>query len=87
MVYSANYVSVLTPGMFDDRVRIRYDSNHFSNAFYYENNVKKVEILTSRINSLPVDSINIDIYTNQRRLMKSMTNSFPCGNGGTRSGR
>ena len=63
MVYSADYASILTPGMFDDRVRIRYDSNYFSNAFYYEDNVKKGEILTSRINLLPVDSNNIDLYT------------------------
>jgi hypothetical protein len=63
MVYSADYASILTPGMFDDRVRIRYDSNQFSNAFYYEGGVKKGEILTSRLNLLPVDSNNIDIYT------------------------
>jgi hypothetical protein len=63
MVYSADYASVLTPGMFDDRVRIRYDSNQFSNAFYYAGGVKKGEILTSRINLLPVDSNNIDLYT------------------------
>ena len=35
MVYSADYSSILTPGMYDDRVRIRYDSNHFINVFYY----------------------------------------------------
>ncbi len=63
MVYSADYASILTPGMFDDRVRIRYDSNQFSNAFYYEGGVKKGEILTSRINLLPVDTNNIDLYT------------------------
>jgi hypothetical protein len=63
MVYSADYASILTPGMFDDRVRIRYDSNQFSNAFYYEGGVKKGEILTSRINLLPTDTTNIDIYT------------------------
>jgi len=63
MVYSADYASILTPGMFDDRVRIRYDSNQFSNAFYYDGTTKKGEILTSRLNLLPVDSTNIDIYT------------------------
>ena len=63
MVYSADYASILTPGMFDDRVRIRYDDRYFSNAFYYEGGVKKGEILTSRINLLPTDTTNIDIYT------------------------
>jgi hypothetical protein len=63
MVYSEDYASILTPGMFDDRVRIRYDNNYFSNAIYYEDNVKKGEILTSRINLLPTDSNNIDLYT------------------------
>ena len=63
MVYSADYASALTPGMFDDRVRIRYDSNQFSNVFYTVGGVKKGEILTSRINLLPVDSNNIDLYT------------------------
>ena len=68
MVYSADYASVLTPGMFDDRVRIRYDSNHFSNVFYYDGGVKKGEILTSRLNLLPVDSNNIDIYTSTGKI-------------------
>jgi hypothetical protein len=63
MVYSADYASILTPGMFDDRVRIRYDTNYFSNAFYYVGGVKKGEILTSRINLLPVDTTNTDLYT------------------------
>jgi hypothetical protein len=36
MVYSEDYASILTPVLFDDRVRIRYDSNNFSNVFYYE---------------------------------------------------
>ena len=68
MVYSADYSSVLTPGMFDDRVRIRYDNNYFSNAFYYVDGVKKGEILTSRINLLPVNSNNIDIYTSTGKI-------------------
>jgi hypothetical protein len=68
MVYSADYASTLTPGMFDDRVRIRYDNNQFSNAFYYVDGVKKGEVLTSRINLLPVDSNNIDIYTSTGKI-------------------
>jgi hypothetical protein len=68
MVYSADYASTLTPGMFDDRVRIRYDSNHFSNVFYYDGGVKKGEILTSRLNLLPVDSNNVDIYTSTGKI-------------------
>jgi hypothetical protein len=71
MVYSADYSSILTPVMFDDRVRIRYDSNHFSNVFYYDSgagDVKKGEILTSRLNLLPVDSTNIDLYTGTGKI-------------------
>ena len=68
MVYSADYSSILTPGMFDDRVRIRYDNNWFSNAFYYVGGIKKGELLTSRINLLPVDSNNIDIYTSTGKI-------------------
>ena len=68
MVYSADYSSALTPAMFDDRVRIRYDSNNFSNVFYTVDGVKKGEILTSRINLLPVDSNNIDLYTSTGKV-------------------
>ena len=68
MVYSADYASALTPGMFDDRVRIRYDTNQFSNVFYTVDGVKKGEILTSRINLLPVDSNNIDLYTSTGKI-------------------
>jgi len=68
MVYSADYASALTPGMFDDRVRIRYDTNQFSNVFYYVGGIKKGEILTSRINLLPVDSNNIDLYTSTGKI-------------------
>jgi hypothetical protein len=67
MVYSADYSSILTPGMFDDRVRIRYDTNWFSNAFYYEGGVKKGEILTYRpeqgSNILNLDATNIKLGT------------------------
>jgi hypothetical protein len=73
MVYSADYSSILTPGMFDDRVRIRYDNNWFSNAFYYEGGVKKGEILTYRpeqgSNILNLDANNIKLGTiNNARL-------------------
>ena len=68
MVYSADYASTLTPGMFDDRVRIRYDTNQFSNVFYTVGGIKKGEILTSRINLLPVDSNNIDLYTSTGKI-------------------
>ena len=68
MVYSADYASILTPGMYDDRVRIRYNTNQFSNAFYYDGATKKGEILTSRINLLPVDSNNIDLYTSTGKI-------------------
>lgn len=68
MVYSADYSSILTPGMFDDRVRIRYDSNQFSNVSYNVGGVKKGEILTSRLNLLPVDSNNIDLYTSTGKV-------------------
>jgi hypothetical protein len=68
MVYSADYSSVLTPAMYDDRVRIRYDNNYFSNAIYYDGATKKGEILTSRINLLPVDSNNIDLYTSTGKI-------------------
>ena len=67
MVYSADYASILTPGMFDDRVRIRYDNNWFSNSFYYEGGVKKGEILTYRSeqgsNILNLDATNIKLGT------------------------
>ena len=68
MVYSADYSSILTPGMFDDRVRIRYNTNQFSNAFYYEGGVKKGEILTSRINLLPSGTNDIDLYTSTGKI-------------------
>jgi hypothetical protein len=68
MVYSADYSSILTPAMFDDRVRIRYDTNQFTNVFYYDGTTKKGEILTSRINLLPVDSNNIDLYTSTGKV-------------------
>ena len=67
MVYSADYASILTPGMFDDRVRIRYDTNWFSNSFYYEGGVKKGELLTYRpeqgSNILNLDATNIKLGT------------------------
>ena len=67
MVYSADYASILTPGMFDDRVRIRYDTNWFSNSFYYEEGVKKGELLTYRpeqgSNILNLDATNIKLGT------------------------
>ena len=73
MVYSADYASILTPGMFDDRVRIRYDNNWFSNSFYYVDGVKKGEILTYRpeqgSNILNLDATNIKLGTiNNTRL-------------------
>jgi hypothetical protein len=73
MVYSADYSSILTPGMFDDRVRIRYDNNWFSNAFYYVGGIKKGEILTYRpeqgSNILNLDATNIKLGTiNNARL-------------------
>ena len=68
MVYSADYASILTPGMFDDRVRIRYDTNQFSNVFYNVDNVKKGEILTSRINLLPAGVNDVDLYTSTGRV-------------------
>ena len=73
MVYSADYSSILTPGMFDDRVRIRYDTNWFSNAFYYVGGVKKGELLTYRpeqgSNILNLDATNIKLgIINNARL-------------------
>jgi hypothetical protein len=68
MVYSSVSSSILTPGMFEDRIRIRYDSNQFSNAFYNVDNVKKGEILTSRINLLPAGVNDIDLYTNAGKI-------------------
>ena len=75
MVYSADYASILTPGMFDDRVRIRYDNEWFSNAVYNEGTppVKKGEILTYRpeqgSNILNLDATNIKLGTiNNARL-------------------
>jgi hypothetical protein len=67
MVYSADYASILTPGMFDDRVRIRYDTNWFSNSFYYVGGVKKGELLTYRpeqgSNILNLNATNIKLGT------------------------
>ena len=73
MVYSADYSSILTPGMFDDRVRIRYDTNWFSNAYYYDGTTKKGEILTYRpeqgSNILNLNATNIKLGTiNNARL-------------------
>ena len=73
MVYTDKSQSTTNNIYWTDKVKIRYDTNWFSNAFYYEGGVKKGEILTYRAeqgsNILNLDATNIKLGTiNNARL-------------------
>jgi hypothetical protein len=73
MVYTDKSQSTVNNIYWTDKVKIRYDNNWFSNAFYYEGGVKKGEILTYRAeqgsNILNLDANNIKLGTiNNARL-------------------
>ena len=68
MVYTDKSQSTVNSIYWNDKVRNRYDTNQFSNVFYYEGGVKKGEILTSRINLLPTGTNDVDIYTSTGRV-------------------
>jgi hypothetical protein len=73
MVYTDKSQSTVNNIYWTDKVKIRYDNNWFSNAFYYEGGVKQGEILTYRpeqgSNILNLNATNIKLGTiNNARL-------------------
>ena len=83
MVYTDKSQSTTNNLFWTDKVKIRYDNEWFSNAFYYEGSVKKGEILTYRAeqgsNILNLDATNIKLGTIDKDRLPSNFNNIGIG--------